>query len=294
MKFVRWLIHIPALILSLVMVIDTLAGISLVPFWRNFFIGCAVYAELFGQFVRGLAAAYRKNGQHGKSFLCWLLVIVYIGAFAGVSAVGVFMTKVSTEEQRVNANADNQTQARDSYNRTKKELDNKIAEQNIEYTKNNGKGRNYDRLGEDIERLKEDLATYQSQLNAANQTVINTERSVFSYMPTGARIPMFIAIMFVIYTGLLLTPWPIDLKMLYGEGKTPEKPFPFVASETVPQFNVTVPEKTVTENVTESRTCPGCKSEFVPSRRDQIYCTENCRIKVFRENRKLKESEGVS
>ena len=285
LKFVRWLIHIPALFLSLIMVIDTLAGISIDPFWKIFFIGCAIYAELFGQFVRGLAAAYRKNNQGGKAFLCWLLVGVYIAGFAGVSAVGVFITKVSTEDQIISANTDNQTIAKDNYERTNTELNNKIADQTTEFNKNHGKGKNYDSIGEDIKVLKKDLVKYEGQLNKANKVIIKTNRSIFSYLPVVVRIPLFCVIMFVIYTGLLLTPWPINLKTLHNEVEMSGKVTLPIICETDKQNFVTP----VTDEVLHEKICQICGKTFPATRDDAKFCGVNCRVQAHRNNLVPKE-----
>ncbi len=283
MQIIKWSIHIPALLLSLIMVIDTLSGISIQPFWRNFFIGCAVYVELFGQFARGLAAAYRRNKKYVQAVFCWLLVGVYIGAFAGVSAVGVFMTKVSEEEHRIEFNQDNREIIKGKYDSTKIELDNKINEQNIEYVKNKGKGAKYDALGEDIKKLKEDLANYENQLTDANTVIQNTHVSIFTGLPNPIKIAFFSVIMFVIYTGLLLTPWPINLEILHNVFVKTENE---TDSET---DNLNVTGKGNSKNLDNGnvtndgeRICPVCGIRFKPKRSDQIYHNDRCRLAAFR------------
>lgn len=295
-KLVKWIIHLPALALSLVMVVDTLSNISVEPFWRNFFIGCAFYVELFGQFARGLAAAYGREKKMAQARLCWLLVFIYIGAFAGVSAVGVFMTKVSAEEVKIQVSQDDYETAHGKFLSAKALYDAKVAAQDLEYRQHGGKGDKYDSLGVDVTKAKADMDAAEAQMNLAGKTkmAVNAHRSVFTYLPPWAKIPMFIAIMVVIYTGLLLTPWPIDLKWIFHdiESKTEEPPTPPTPNVTV----VTPDPLPVTSNVTkkEPRYCEYSKcGKPIPdgARSDKHHCDLNCRVAAFREKEALEKAK---
>lgn len=226
---VKWIIHISALTLSWRMVFDTMTKMSTAPFWQVFF-GCgAVFVELFAQFDWGLALAYAKAKIFWKAFWLRAIYLIYIVIFAFLSAVGTFSCQVNKSEQIYSQADFDKSNLQEKIKRDEKQIRNKTDEQKIEFA-DHGRGPKYNQLQKEIDNLKAEQGVFESELKKASLITIHYEKNVFDSMhdmipgvsANGFKMVFFAALMMMIYTALILTPWKIDPKLLNGDDYPPE------------------------------------------------------------------------
>ena len=222
--YIKWTIHISALALSWRMVFDTMTKMSTAPFWQVFFGFGAVFVELFAQFDWGLALACAKTGHSWKAFWLKAIYLIYIVIFAFLSAVGTFSGQVNKSEQIYSQADFDKSNLQDKIKRDEKQIQNKTDEQKIEFA-DHGRGRKYNQLQAEIDDLKAEQAGFEAELKKASMITISSEKSVFDSMhdmipkvpSNGFKMAFFAALMLMIYTALILTPWKVDPRILSGD-----------------------------------------------------------------------------
>ncbi len=309
--YIKWTIHISALALSWRMVFDTMTKMSTAPFWQAFFGFGAVFVELFAQFDWGLALTCAKTGLSWKAFWLKAIYLIYIVVFAFLSAVGTFSGQVNKSEQIYSQADFDKSNLQDKIKRDETQIQNKSDEQKIEFA-DHGRGRKYNQLQAEIDNLKAEQAGFEAELKKASMITINSEKSVFDSMhdmipkipANGFKMAFFAALMLMIYTALILTPWKVDPKILSGDETTsndknnvtpPVTPEPSQTASKHRKFKpVTALHETVVtdETVTydhELCIC-GCGE---PRRSGSKYHGNACKTRMSRDKKKHKQLTGI-
>ncbi|HBF35822.1 MAG TPA: hypothetical protein DDW50_00700 [Firmicutes bacterium] len=232
---------------------------SSVPFWQSFFGFGAVFVELFAQFDWGLALAYAKANYFWKAFWLRTIYLIYIVIFAFLSAVGTFSGQVNKSEQIYSQADFDKSSLQDKIRRDEKQIQNKTDEQKIEFA-DHGRGPKYNQLQKEIDNLKAEQAGFETDLKNASIITINSEKNVFDSMhdmipkvpANGFKMAFFAALMLMVYTALLLTPWKVDPKILSGDDDPePSGVAAKSQSKKLKPFDVVIPLREVLSKVSK-------------------------------------------
>jgi hypothetical protein len=234
-------IHAFGLTLSLSAIYHTMTQFSTVPLFSQFFGIGGVFAGLSIQYLRALAAAYRKRNKKGdkkKAVWLWVVVIVCICLFDFLSSFGILITQVDQGEEKYSALYNNWQSIEVDIKGLDQDIQAKKDQQEAEFTDNKGRGPNYDKFQKEIDRLTAQEGIKKAEANKIKAEMATMNKSIFARLGEKTGIPsfwiefaMFAGLMFLIYFIPLLTPWKIHLEGM-EEIETNETP------------------KTVTSNIT--------------------------------------------
>ncbi len=241
-------IHTPALIISMIMVIDTMIFLTDKPGMRWFFGFIAVTVELSFQYFRGMARLHLKlklPRYQWKVGGFWLCISVYMVMFAFLSAVAVFMGEVNTVEQKQETAIFTRKENQAEYERVKREITRLESYRDEE--KETGRGPEFKRLEQRIGVLESKRDNLKRQIESVPETLSATKESPFLALnqATGInvnwfKIGMFGAALMLLYTLLLITPWELPKSLVIHDFEK------FLPAEKIP---ATLPVTPVTGDV---------------------------------------------
>jgi len=174
---------------------------------KGFFFLFSVFVELFAQYVRGLAAAYHKLGKKLRGFWCWLPYMVYILVFASLSAIGVFMAEVNLNEQTINHAVTVSEDKKEDLKRANADLDFYRAERDKE--SKTGRGGRFRELEAKISELTDRRDRLETEIESVKPEQLESK---IKAPANWVKILMFAAAVMMIYIGLIITPWEIELE----------------------------------------------------------------------------------
>ncbi len=287
-------IHAFGLALSLSAIYHTMTQFSNDQLFSMFFGIGGVFAGLSIQYLRALAAAYRKRNKDGdrkKAVWLWVVVIICISIFDFLSSFGILITQVDVSEEKYSVLDDSRRSIEADVKDLKDDIQAKKAEQKAEFTDNKGRGPNYDKFQKEIDRLTVLREAKKAQVDKIKTEMTTLDKSIFARLGEKAGIPsfwiefaMFAALMFLIYFIPLLTPWTIPIDWLGVTGN--------IVTDNVTSATAKEPRKfkPVTRNVVtavtkepvtydaESCIC-GCGQ---PSRIGSKYHSNACKTRMSR------------
>lgn len=222
-------IHAFGLALSLSAIYHTMTQFSNDQLFSMFFGIGGVFAGLSIQYLRALAAAYRrrdKNGDRKKAVWLWVVVIICISIFDFLSSFGILITQVDVSEEKYSVLDDSRRGIEADIKDLEGDIQAKKAQQEAEFTDNKGRGPNYDKFQKEIDRLTVLREAKKAKVDKIKAEMATLDKSIFARLGEKSHIPafwiefaMFAALMFLIYFIPLLTPWTIHLE---GMNETPE------------------------------------------------------------------------
>jgi hypothetical protein len=309
----HYAVHIFGLTLSLSAIYHTMTQFSDDPIFKLYFGIGGVFAGLSIQYLRGLAAAYRKRGKkydNKKALGFWAVVVLCICIFDFLSAFGIAVTQIDKGEQQYNILADTKREIEADIKTLEADIQAKKGQQEAEFKDNKGRGPQYDKFEKEIVAKQVQIDAKKAKADKLKAQMAVLKKSIFARLSEKSNIPsfwiefvMFAGLMFLIYFVPLLTPWNIPLKdetkgtvtgnVTPPDTKQPEKPRKF-KPVTVKALHS---ETAVTgEHVTgEMIKCKcGCGQEF-PAGNNREYFNGNCRTRHSRAlERERKEQERIA
>jgi hypothetical protein len=213
----------PAFFFAVVFVVYGFLNIS--PHWwlKCLFGPFGLYVEYEAQWVWGYAMALKKRQKDDrkKTWGWWAAFnIIYILLLALPTGAGLFITEIATQEARADMVEQTNTNRQNRIDSLYKQVTDKSAQVNDEFTKNNGRGPNYISLNEDLKSLNEQ---YQAALNVpqitAFESVAVVKKDMFTNVADLTGIPkqwiiglMLTASLLMVYVGLWKKPMVVKLE----------------------------------------------------------------------------------
>jgi uncharacterized membrane protein len=288
---VKYTLHYSALILSIGSVWYTLFQISTNPIMQGFFTFFALLVEVAAQYFRGLAKSYSKIGKYGRAAGLWLIYLIYIVIFAGLSAVIVFKGEIDLNKQ----SAQNANTALTSKQASLKEYREDLAYQKLqrEEEKQTGRGPKYDAIEAKIVVDEAEIKRLENEIDAAGKNPEVYKGSSFNSLSDTLIIIMFCSAVIIIYLILILTPWDIELEEDTANTNSEAEAFhknPPFDTDNEPNYNsriINLDDRKLSVSEPENnRHCLYCGNTLADDMRvDAKYCDENCKLKY---NRKKK------
>jgi hypothetical protein len=212
-KIARYVIHYIALFLSISSVIYTLVQLSDNRIMQWFFVLFSLFVELFAQYLRGLASTFSRLKKRWTVAGLWLCYMVYIVVFAFLSAVGVFIAETNLSDQQYIKAAFTQEETKNEINRLNRHIVMLQGQQGREGE--TGTGPNYKFLQNKIDQdtAKRDvlIASMKNVPIIKNPSVYNGLHDIFNLPANWFKILMFGVAVIMIYLGLIITPWEIEV-----------------------------------------------------------------------------------
>lgn len=212
-KIARYSIHYIALILSISSVIYTLVQLSDNRIMQGFFVVFSFFVELFAQYIRGLASTYSRLKKRWTVVGLWFCYMVYIVVFAFLSAVGVFIAETNLSDQQYTKAAFTQEETRNEIARLNRHI--AMLQQQQGREGETGTGPNYKFLQAKIDQdtAKRDalIASMKNVPIIKNPSVYNGLHDIFNLPANWFKILMFGVAVLMIYLGLIITPWEIEV-----------------------------------------------------------------------------------
>ncbi len=292
MKLVRWLIHFPCLVIVLVLVIHVLSSLTDDLFFTWFFRFIAIVICLGAQFLRGMARLHLKAklpNYQWKVFGYWFLVIVYIICFEFLASVGSIVSQVGTVEQKQETESFIHREDVNDYGSLKSDLE--TYKRYREEENQTGKGGKFSYWDGKVSETQDKLEILKSKIESVPAIQKETKKSPFISLQQVYKLPadtfkgiMIAAALMIAFVILLVTPWELPIELLGNDSETimrlPQNTYHETDIETVPKNNGN-------NNETDKKICPICLKEFSPTRSDQIYCGDNCKVRAFRNKKRL-------
>jgi hypothetical protein len=198
-------------------------------------------------------------------YILWFMCLLYM-FYALPSAIMYFNNEMVRKEMVTSNNQFEIDSIKDRLRQIKMELD------SISTYKNTEGKTGYGSRSKDIKSDKDSLVSEQNEKldRLSKLTKENTSNGANNpFNGVGWFMGLIVGItVFIFYFGEFLIIWHMV------EDKKPKKTLQTELSVS----DVTVP---VTD-VTDSKKCLICGENFIPSRRDQIYCGDNCKVKAYR------------
>jgi hypothetical protein len=307
------LIHTPALIVSMKLLIDMFASLSSIPAERPFNIFFGIVVDLSCQYFRARARAYnryRPNGYQWRLFWLWFLIGIYIIGCSSLAAVGVFFGEVNAVEDKQEIVSLSRQAAIDNYNRIKAELTAKTASRNDEEKRISksgiSRGANYQKLDKEVKQLTADLAAAESKVKSYGEDRNNSKQTPFQALQSILGLPeqwfktiIIVCGLLINFSLLLITPWELPKKLVLHELE-PNNTTIGTESITPPVTDVT-PKNSVTPEMIQKHFKParpvsdgelmkcecGCGKTF-PTGHNRRFYDGACRTRYFRD----KSGEG--
>jgi hypothetical protein len=212
-KIVRYSIHYVALFLSVSSVIYTLVQMTDNRIMQGFFILFSLFVELFAQYIRGLASTYSRLKKRWTVVGLWCCYIVYIVVFAFLSAVGVFIAETNLSDQQYTNAAYAQGEARNEVDQINRHI--KTLQQQLDREGETGTGPNFKYLQDQINQATAKRDTLTAKLKKIpvikNESVYVGLHEIFNLPANWFKILMFGVAVIMIYLGLMITPWEIEI-----------------------------------------------------------------------------------
>ncbi len=298
----HYAVHAFGLALSLSAIFHTMTSFSDALIFKAFFGAGGIYAGLSIQYLRGLAAAYKRRGSKKdieRARGLWVIVLACILVFDFLSSFSVLNNQISTGDQQYAVLVERRQTIRADIESLRADIREKKAQQKAEFA-DKGRGPRYNAFEVEIEAKEESLARLKNDLAKVTSEMEAADKSFFVDLSEKSGIPSFwieftmcAALMFLVYFVPLLTPWNVTIP---GEQVTSNG----VTSNTVTGGKVT----TVTRNETAVTAAPH-KVTTVTCNEDNsgnatcivcggptgggMYCSGKCRTAEFRRRQKAKE-----
>jgi hypothetical protein len=233
-----------------------------------------------------MAAAYKERNLKddlSKAKRLHAIAIICIIIFDFTSSFGVILSEIEKGDRQYIELVKNRDAIKDDIETLKADITTKKEEQKAEFG-NKGRGPRYERYETEILEMETRLSGSKSDLAKVNAQIRTAKKSTFTILSEKSTIPafwiefvMFSGLMFLIYFVPLLTPWNVTLP-----GVTP------VTSNT-PKSVTNQPVKRVVAVKSVTMACIQCGG---PAKPGSKYCSNKCKTRACRDNKRLAEAGG--
>jgi hypothetical protein len=180
---------------------------------KGFFVVFSVFVELFAQYIRGLASTFSRLKKYWQVAGLWACYMVYIVVFAFLSAVGVFIAETNLSDQQYTKAAFTQEETKNEIERLNRHITMLQQQQGREGETGAGPNWKFIQAKIDQDTTKRDalIASMKNVPIIKNPSVYAGLHDIFNLPANWFKILMFGVAVIMIYLGLIITPWEIEI-----------------------------------------------------------------------------------
>lgn len=224
-------IHAFGLALSLSGICYTLTQFSVDPIIKDYLRCGGIFAGLAIQYLRGLAATYRKRDQkvttkkgeeisidRRKAVGLWIIVILGICVFDFMSSLIAITSQVDKGEQQYNSLITKRNEIQADIHDIEGDIKDKKIQQNIEFGATKRRGLKYDQFDADIKSFESKKAVKKAEFDKIQTKIDKLNKTDIARFCEMSGTPIFwiefsisFGLMFLIYFVPLLTPWRVRI-----------------------------------------------------------------------------------